>query len=171
MDLSDIQERDLSESTIQIIPADTYTVFVDELKEGASKNGKHMFTVDFVIAEGAYKGQKLKHWFMVESKAGKAVFKYFLRCISKDDKAPNQFGDAMKQHCLGRMLRVGVGLEPSGRYLNSRVICMGHETEDPAKFQDRFEKALVRFDDKIVAESKTESKLSYAASQSGDVPF
>lgn len=145
MDLQDVEPRDVMDMGTRYLPADAYVACIDEVKEGASSSGKHMFTVDFVIAEGREKGQKFKHWFVVESKAGKAVFKHFLRCVSKECKAPNNFNDQMKAAMIGRMVRVGTGLEPSGNFLNTRLVCIGHESEDDEAFRSRYEKALARF--------------------------
>lgn len=152
MDLSDVRAKDLNEMD-NILPADCYIACVDEIKEGMSKNGRHMFTVDVVIAEKAYKGTKIKHWFVVENATGKAVFKHFLRCISKDNVAPDKFSDDMKRHCIGRLLRIGTALEPSGRFVNAKIICLGHESDNQTEFHERHERALLRFDAKLAKDA------------------
>jgi len=173
MDLTEVDAKDLSDmGGANVLPGE-YIACVDELDDTLSKTHKRMFVADFVIAEGPFKGQKLKHWFVVESRGGKGVFKHFLKSISKDNKAPDKWSDTMRPHCLGRTLRIGVGLEKSGQYLNPRVICMDHETVAAEEFHEKFIRSL----EKLEARNEEATAAAKAASKgadfdaAGDVPF
>lgn len=175
MDLNDLQEKDVTERGSSHVPAGIYIVVVDEFEDKLSRNsGKRTGYLTVVVASGDYKGKKIKHYFGLESTFGKSMFKKFLRCISRDNKAPETYTDSMRQHMLGRTFFAGVGLEENGRYVNSRIICMEHAECDAEAFQEQFEKALKKHDElqeKENVQERQSKAVDFAAEQAQDVPF
>lgn len=168
VDIDDFAAPDGPKKKKDDVQPGCYVACVDELKDGLSNAGNRMLTLEAVISEGHYKGKRLRHWFVVENKWGKADFKRFLKAISSTNEAPDKFTDEMKRHCLGKEFRIGVGLEYHGGWLNPRIICLGNLKDDESDFSKRWEKALTALEkknDKAINPPKAEFVAS------GDVQF
>lgn len=52
------------------LPKGSYKVTVDGCELGESKNGKPMYTVDFVVTEGEHAARQIRYWLVLVTKNG-----------------------------------------------------------------------------------------------------
>ena len=71
IDFDALMSLDVAESlSFEPLPKGLYKVSVDACELGESKNGKAMYTVDFVVTEGEHAARQLRYWLVMVTKNG-----------------------------------------------------------------------------------------------------
>ena len=66
-----LMNLDVAESiSFEPLPKGRYKVSVDACELGESKKGSAMYTVDFVVTEGAQASRQIRYWLVLETKKG-----------------------------------------------------------------------------------------------------
>ena len=71
IDFDALMNLDVAESmSFEPLPKGQYRVAVDACELGESKKGSAMYTVDFVVTEGAHASRRLRYWLVLQTKKG-----------------------------------------------------------------------------------------------------
>ena len=71
IDFDALMSLDVAESmSFEPLPKGKYKVAVDSCELGESKKGSAMYTVDFVITEGAHASRQIRYWLVLQTKKG-----------------------------------------------------------------------------------------------------
>lgn len=71
IDFDALMSMDVAESmSFDPLPKGQYKVAVDSCELGESKKGSAMYTVDFVVTEGAHASRQIRYWLVLQTKKG-----------------------------------------------------------------------------------------------------
>ena len=71
IDFGALMSLDVAESmSFEPLPKGLYKVSVDACELGESKNGKAMYTIDFVVTEGDHAARQIRYWLVLQTKNG-----------------------------------------------------------------------------------------------------
>lgn len=104
-----------------IIPPGVYHVAVNTWKPQQSKSGKDMLVIEFMVAQGSYKGKKITHYFVVGSDTGKAVFLRFLKTVATNDAPIKSFDTQHMPRLIGKTLVIRTLSQKSGGFVNVTI--------------------------------------------------
>ena len=71
INFDELMNLEVAESmSFEPLPEGQYKVTVDACKLGESKNGKAMYTVDFIVTEGDHASRQIRYWLVLVTKNG-----------------------------------------------------------------------------------------------------
>lgn len=71
INFDELMNLDVAESmSFDPLPKGQYKVAVDACELGESKKGSAMYTVDFVVTEGAHASRQIRYWLVLQTKKG-----------------------------------------------------------------------------------------------------
>jgi hypothetical protein len=104
------------------IPEGEYILEIVSARPGKTNNGDPKVTVDYVVAEGAFKGKKVKFhtvtFFRDKTVKAAGIAIHYLKTIGQPFEGPFK---VEPENWKGKMLKAKVVQEPYGDYVNAKV--------------------------------------------------